>query len=100
MSARVSAVGFFNYHPELTNASPCLLRSSYTSAHVPTLVHGYLLIDRGWIPADVPGYVCWQRYHGRVSASAGRFLSAAAAGSSRSSILGRFIREDFDAERG
>eukprot|EP00903_Cladosiphon_okamuranus_P011246 g10610.t1 len=35
-----------------------------------------------------------------VSASAGRFLSAAAAGLSRSSILGRFIREDFDGERG
>eukprot|EP00752_Nemacystus_decipiens_P017854 g16010.t1 len=35
-----------------------------------------------------------------VSAAAGRFLSAAATGSSRSSILARFIREEFDAGRG
>lgn len=36
----------------------------------------------------------------RVSASAGKFLSAGAAGSSRSSILGRFTKENFDAGRG
>ncbi|CAM9260914.1 unnamed protein product [Hapterophycus canaliculatus] len=35
-----------------------------------------------------------------VSATAGRFLSTAAAGSSRSPILGRFTRETFDAGRG